>query len=350
MDQPVTMKDVARALGVSTATVSLGLRNRPNVSAELRAKIVAKAQALGYRPNPYVSALMRTRRNNGRAQGQVIALVHGLPTTGGWRSTNSPTLRNVRLGALERARSLGYSTEEFSLGPDEKSPRRLSRILQARGVRGVMLGPRPDGVPPPRLDWENFAVIGLGLPHPAFPLHLVSNDHYFSSLRSTQECHSLGYRRPGLILRESHRAKFQGRWEAGFHFAQQSLPGLASVPPLFLPDPELAESFSSPAFLSWLEQEKPDAILALNPEYMEAALKSYARTTRRPPISLVNLSCPSLDSRFSGIFPNGQLIGATAIELLASRIERNDLGLPRQGITTMVEGIWNPGKTLLPLK
>jgi LacI family transcriptional regulator len=350
MDQPVTMKDVARALGVSTATVSLGLRNRPNVSAEVRAQIVAQAQALGYRPNPYVSALMRTRRNKSRAQGQVIALVHGLATTNGWRSIQSPTLRNIRLGALERARSLGYSTEEFSLNPDEKSPKRLSRILQARGVRGILCGPRPDGAPPLTLDWENFAVIGIGLPHPTVPLHMVSNDHYFSALRSAQECHRLGYRRPGLILRESHRAKFQGRWEAGLHFAQQTLPELAPLAPLFLPDPEQPEAFSSPPFLNWLRLERPDAILALSPEYIEPALKKQLRSRSNPPLGLVSLSCPAADSYLSGIFPNGQLIGATAIELLASRIERNDLGLPRQGITTMIEGIWNPGKTLPALR
>jgi DNA-binding LacI/PurR family transcriptional regulator len=344
MEHPVTMKDVARALGVSTATVSLGLRNRPNISAALRAQIVSTAETLGYRPNPHVSALMRSRRNRGRAQGLVIALVHGLATKNGWRDSPSPTLRGIRQGALERARGLGYSTEEFSLDPDEKSTRRLSRILTARGVRGILLGPRVDGVPPPTLEWKRLAAIGIGLPDPTLPLHMVSNDHYFSALRIMEECHRLGYRRPGLILRESHRQKFQGRWEAGYRSAQEKFPALAKLSPLFLANPESYEAFATAPFRKWFESENPDAILALAPEYIEAGLKLLRPAP--PLIGLASLSCPHPGARHSGIFPNGPLIGATAIELLASRIERNDLGLPAQGMATMIEGLWNPGETL----
>ena len=55
---------------------------------------------------------------------------------------------------------------------------------------------------------------------------------------------------------------------------------------------------------------------------------------------------PQLGSRYSGIFQNGELIGATAIDLLIAKVERNETSLPPQGIATMVEGVLNPGKTL----
>ena len=42
----------------------------------------------------------------------------------------------------------------------------------------------------------------------------------------------------------------------------------------------------------------------------------------------------------------GALIGATGMDTLISMLERNERGLPTQAHTVMVEGIWNPGRTL----
>src|SRR5271167_1311694 len=46
-----TMKDIARALGVSVITVSKVMRDRPDVSAETRTRVISKAKELHYRPN-----------------------------------------------------------------------------------------------------------------------------------------------------------------------------------------------------------------------------------------------------------------------------------------------------------
>lgn len=60
--QNVTMRDVAVRAGVTAATVSLALRDSPEISAQTKARVLAAVQELGYRPNPYVQSLMRTRR------------------------------------------------------------------------------------------------------------------------------------------------------------------------------------------------------------------------------------------------------------------------------------------------
>jgi DNA-binding LacI/PurR family transcriptional regulator len=58
--RPPTMKDVARAVGVSQSTVSRILSNAPlqiAVSPETRERVEAAARELGYRPNPLARAL-----------------------------------------------------------------------------------------------------------------------------------------------------------------------------------------------------------------------------------------------------------------------------------------------------
>src|SRR4026209_2338865 len=48
---PVGIKDIARALGVSTGTVDRALHGKPDVSPATRARVLSMAEALGYRPN-----------------------------------------------------------------------------------------------------------------------------------------------------------------------------------------------------------------------------------------------------------------------------------------------------------
>jgi hypothetical protein len=63
-------------------------------------------------------------------------------------------------------------------------------------------------------------------------------------------------------------------------------------------------------------------------------------------LGLASLACPQADGPVSGIWQNGALIGATAVDTLISMLERNERGLPVQPQSFMLEGIWNAGRTL----
>lgn len=54
---PVTLEDIARALNVSKMTVSRAINNHPEISRETRARILATAQKMNYRPNQFARAL-----------------------------------------------------------------------------------------------------------------------------------------------------------------------------------------------------------------------------------------------------------------------------------------------------
>jgi len=60
----LTLRDVSEASGVSEMTVSRVLRNRGDVSAETRDRVLAAAKRLGYVQNRIAGALMREARGS----------------------------------------------------------------------------------------------------------------------------------------------------------------------------------------------------------------------------------------------------------------------------------------------
>lgn len=58
---PLTMKDIARELGISVATVSRALKDSPRISAERRAEIQAYARQRNFLPNVIAGSLRHTR-------------------------------------------------------------------------------------------------------------------------------------------------------------------------------------------------------------------------------------------------------------------------------------------------
>ena len=61
--RPLTLRDVSEASGVSEMTVSRVLRNRGDVSAATRAKVLSATKLLGYVPNKIAGALASQRVN-----------------------------------------------------------------------------------------------------------------------------------------------------------------------------------------------------------------------------------------------------------------------------------------------
>ena len=335
------MKTIAAQAGVTQATVSMSLANNPRIPPATRERIQAIAKQLGYHPNPYVSTLMRIRRQGKPLKDKpALALVCGHRSPDGWRNNPAPTIRQMREGAIERATFRGYRAQEFWLHRDDMSNERFSEMLHARGIQGLLIGPMAEGEPPPALRWEYFAAVCLSVPLPSLTITTVCNDHYFSSLQAVRECHRRGYRRPGLVLRKAHQNRFQGRWEAGFGIAREMLPELAATAPLYVEDWE-----NEALILRWLKKEKPDVIVTPASDVLPAML-TQAGYRIPEDIGFVMLACPALGDSFSGVYQNGAMIGALAIDTLISLVERHERGLPSQATTLMIEGQWNEGKTL----
>jgi LacI family transcriptional regulator len=95
----VTMRDVARTAEVSVNTVSRALAGKPDVSPEPRAKVLAVAQGLGYRPNRLARGL---RSNKTEIIGDIA----------------NPFFSAVVQGISKEAKSFGYSLILQDIGED----------------------------------------------------------------------------------------------------------------------------------------------------------------------------------------------------------------------------------------
>ena len=60
---PTTMKRIAADLGVSITTVSKVLNNHADIGATTRARVLARVEELGYRPNAVARSLSLRRTN-----------------------------------------------------------------------------------------------------------------------------------------------------------------------------------------------------------------------------------------------------------------------------------------------
>ncbi|MEJ2563686.1 MAG: LacI family DNA-binding transcriptional regulator [Anaerolineales bacterium] len=95
----ITIKDVARAEGVSTHTVSRVLNERPDVSSETRMRVQQVIAELGYSPNVIARNLSRGRSNT------LGVIGYGLIYFGS---------SGVIAGIESKANELGYSLTRFS--------------------------------------------------------------------------------------------------------------------------------------------------------------------------------------------------------------------------------------------
>jgi LacI family transcriptional regulator len=64
MFQPITIKDIAKALGLSTSTVSRALTDRYEISAETKKLVLEYAEKIGYQPNPIAQSLKERRSHS----------------------------------------------------------------------------------------------------------------------------------------------------------------------------------------------------------------------------------------------------------------------------------------------
>lgn len=125
-----SIKDVARAAGVSTGAVSYALNGRPGVTEETRQRILAAARELGWRPNASAKALVNSRTY---AVGLVMARPPELLEA-------DPFFPHFLAGIEKTLSQIDYALLLLVVGDDEERERDCyERLAAAHRVDGVFL-------------------------------------------------------------------------------------------------------------------------------------------------------------------------------------------------------------------
>lgn len=336
----VTLREIARAAGVSVMSVSLALRDHGRISNAVRAKIKRHAEKLGYRPDPALSALMTYRHERQTVRDySTLAFVTNFPTANGWK--DEIFTRLYYEGAVGRAGKLGYRVEPFWMSQPRMTPVRAAQILESRGIKGLLVAPVPAAVGKVTLDWDRFCAVSLCRNLASPDINVVDHNHYQSMRTAWRELRRRGYRRIGYAISE-YSEEIAGRvWESTLLMEQKHPVHTAerSVPPF------ITDDWNRRSFAAWLKKFRPDAIIAPKID----VLRWLCELGRRAPedIGFVWLEADETGD-VTGVcqhFPN---VGVAAVDLLHLELMRSAYGIPSVRQTIGIDGKWFEGKTLRP--
>lgn len=327
-----SIRSLARLAGVSTATVSLALRNVPRISVSMREKIQRLAREQGYTSNPVVSRVL-SRYRSGSPHLGTLAFVHTSANPG---DHELESVRTWLRFATKRAMELGYQVDTFALGKNDITPGRLAGILEARGIQGLLLaGPFRHNTIPREFSalWKNAACVVLG-ERPLSPaLSCVLNDQFATARQAMEEILARGYARPGLCLHPDLDGVLEGRFRAGYLLGREPLP--ARIPVFdFTPAAERS-------FVEWVRQWNPDAILTLHPEIL-----FWCRSAGFSSIGLAHLDISSPHGRWAGMQQDNEHVGSAAVELLIGQLHFHTQGVPAFQQCLQLGSRWRNGPSL----
>lgn len=338
-------KDIAKALGVTQATVSRALRGDRLISAAMRNKVAKTAKKMGYHQNAYLTILMSNiRKGKTLSEKGVIGLLIEAGSQKEWYENKAYQI--FHRGLLDRADELGFRVDSFYLRKRGMSVSRIGAILHARGIMGIILAPPYHGNRALAIDWERHATIGVGFGWEDQELNRVAYDQLRNYLTAFNALREMGYRRIGTVLGSQfvsgNRHGYQ--WFTGYADCQYRIPAAERIPvfdhkrlPIEKKSPGQIELPVPARFEKWFTQWKPDALLTLAgyerlwldtmkvkvPQDIGLACIGYAAIP----------DCAHIDAK-------GDIVGATALEQVTAQIARNEFGVPSSPRTTMIEGEW----------
>jgi LacI family transcriptional regulator len=337
-----TLNDIARALGYSKNTISLGLRGNPQIPQATRDRIKEAADRLGYRPNAIVSQLMAQLRSARTSRLQAkLALVNANLDPDAFRK--HPTVPIYVQGCETRAASLGYDFDRFWLHDPELTAERWLRILNARGIKGLVLvglmdtNHLPDALEPV---WRKLPCVVTGVRTREPALSYCCVDHYNLSLNAFERALALGYRRPGLVLDDVIDALVERRFSAGYVTGQRTLPRAQQIPVFG----DVTGAARAEMFKAWLVRHRPDVVFTL---YNSVVGWLKATGLRIPDdIGVIQLEWRSSRPDIAGMNQHNLVTGEAAVDMVVSQIHNNESGVQDFPRATMIGASWVDGQTV----
>lgn len=278
---------------------------------------------------------MLARQSDQSRYRETIALLCEYPMA------NAPLFqRTIFDHAVERGESLGYKVDAFVLSGDPKAHWQMNRILETRGIRGLIILPRLEHTYPRlHLNWDKFAAVEIGrtLWNPR-ELHRVERSVYPEVLDTVHLLKRAGYKRIGLAVEPMAERQRQKVYTAAFQIAQDHIPQKRRVPSFTQFGPWEQDKFSR-----WFEKFRPDVLMIHSNSIVPDWLHSMGMKIPED-ISIFGFNVAG--SNLSGMTTNTALFGANAVELLSILLERDRLGISETPYNWLVKSRWQKGETL----
>ncbi len=343
----VTMADVAAKLGVSKSTVSLALRNHGSIPLERREQVRRVAEKMGFVPDPFLSGLAAFRRSQARAGGQgALAWVNHWKEPERLRGQFKEFAAYWR-GAEAAARQHGYRLDEVRW-EESCSPKRLERILLARGIEGVLVPPHNELLDWGDFDWTKFAVVRFGRSVQNPDSNLVSADQLRAVVMAMERIHEFGYRRIGMIVDRDFNERLGGNFASGYLYAQHLLQLKPALPLLLLDHGKRSAAEMArvaEAVRHWLAKFKPEAVLTTEID-IPATIREVGY---RIPDDVAVAGTSVLDIPVdAGVDQHSEAIGRIAAEALIKQLNVSERGEPTDPCRILVESRWQDGASLPP--
>lgn len=312
----VTLREVASAAGVSTATVTRALQNSPLVEADTRARVLAAVQRLGYSPNP----IARNLRTGGR-EGAV-----GLVTAG----FTNVFQAGVAAGAERELRRAGLHLVIGSTDDDPAREPELARAMIDRRVSALLM--MPDGDDRDFLAAEHTfgtPVVLVGRPANGLAADVVMTDDDEGVRQATGQLLELGHRRIAVLA--GRLGSFRARQRIDGFRAALARTDVAEDPDLVVGDLTSPDEAKAAVAKLMARPEPPTAVVALNLGITTGALLDRIAHQRRT--AFIGLDEHDLTAGLgvSAVVRDPQEIGRQAAALALDRI--NAPGSPARTVT-----------------
>ena len=311
----ISLKDLARELGVSIATVSRALRNSPEIGTEMQQRVKELARQLNYRPNPFAQSL---RKEAPRIIGVVVP------------NLVTHYYASVLAGIEEEAAEEGYSVISANSHEDVEAETRAIDNFIGMHVEGIVAC-----LAQTTTDYAHFEELSeMGIPLVFFGRTCLAEK--FSSVKAngdeaaqlaTEHLISTGCRRIAFVGGPNHldmvRRRKHGYLEA---LREARIPIDRNLVACGSIDYKLAMERTKEMLL---QPERPDAILAFNDIITFAALTAIRTVGLRVPedVSLIGFTDDAhvqyVTPRLTAIEDQSKLMGRTACRLLLDNISGN---------------------------
>jgi LacI family transcriptional regulator len=254
------MREVAQRAGVAMSSVSRVLSDHPDVSNEMRLRVLAAVEELGYEPDMLAQSL---RRRATLSVGFVLSDI------------SNPLFAEMIMGVESTLNANGYSMLLTSSLGDADLEAAHIRLLAQRRVDGVVLSV-VDETHAPTLERLReldipITVLDRDLP-PDIEVSAVLVDHRQGMTAAVEHLIALGHRRVALIVGQPVRPARERRRAFVDAFEASGLPS-----PYTILDGTFSEEHGRSAMRSLLDlAEPPTAVIAGGNQLMLGALRVVA--------------------------------------------------------------------------